>query len=174
MRNSRLMAGIMLFLFFLLFFSGCGVGRSNLIKAESGYITHISENAVLVNDIVFSADSDVEVISAKGEKLSFADLEIGMKIEPWFDGTVRESFPAQADVKKIVALNEKDQERIQKAVQAIVEYATTQFGNTVVFQETIVNDTYFQAKIAGVTIEHPNPVTLRYDYATKLIEELVE
>ncbi|NMD70233.1 DUF3221 domain-containing protein [Bacillus sp. DNRA2] len=175
MGNSRLLAGMMFVLFIPLVFSGCnGVGHSNLSKGEAGYITHISENSILVNDIVFSAKNDVEVVSAKGKKRSFADLEIGMKVEPWFDGTVRESFPAQADVNRIVVLSEKGQERIQKAVQSIVEYATAHFGNTVVFQETIVNDTYFQAKIAGVTIEHPNSVTVRYDFATKQVEEQVE
>lgn len=175
MGNSRLLAGMVLVLFIPLVFSGCsGVGHSNLSKGEAGYITHISEKSILVNDIVFSANNDVEVVSAQGKKQSFTDLEIGMKVEPWFDGTVRESFPAQADVKKIVVLNEKNQVRIQQAVQAIVQYATAHFGNTVVFQETIINDTYFQAKIAGVTIEHPNPVTLRYDFATKQVEEQVE
>lgn len=167
--RKRLLSGSA---FILLVISGCsGIGQSDLVKAEAGYITHVSENSVLVNDIVFSADSDVEVVSDDGEEMKFSDLEIGMKVEPWFNGPIRESFPAQADVKKLVVLSDKDQERVQKAVKGVVEYAASNYGKTVVFQEIIVNDEYFQAKIAGVTLEHPNPVTLRYDFATKQIKE---
>ncbi len=170
------MTGVIFVSLFLVAITGCNdAGLSNLVKAETGYITHISENSVLVNDIVFSADNEVEVVSDNGKKMNFADLEIGMKVEPWFSGPIRESFPAQADMKKLVVLTDKEHDQVQEAVKAVVEYAATNFSsNTVVFQETIVKDTYFQAKIAGVTIEHPNPVTIRYDFATKQIEEQVD
>ncbi len=150
---------------------GCnGMVDGGLIKAKVGYITGINDKSILVNNTYFSADKNIEVVSDTGAKLEFTDLEIGVKVEPWFAGAVRESFPAQADAKKIVVLTDKESEKTKPAVKALVAYAEVNYGKTVVFQEIQETKEYFQVTIAGITLENPKPVTLRYNYATKEIE----
>lgn len=153
-----------------LFFSLTGCSTAELTKAKMGYITDLDDRRILVNDTYFSADEKTEVVSEAGKELKFADLEIGMKVEPWFDGAIRESFPAQADVNKIVVLEKEDGDRVQEAVQAVVQYAEANYGKPVVFQESEVSEEYFQAIIAGMTIEHPNPITIRYNFEAKEIQ----
>jgi hypothetical protein len=171
MHNGRVATIVILGLLFSVLVGCSSFSESNLTKAKAGYITNINDKSILVNDIVFSARTDIEVVSDAGEEMKFSDLQIGMLVEPWFDGGIRESFPAQADVKKIVVLTEKDSVVLQNAVKAVVEYAAAHYGKTVVFQETEVSDEYFQAIIAGVTLENPNPVTLRYDFVTQHVLE---
>lgn len=163
--------GLFVLLCLISILTGCNAPVDDgLSKAKAGYITGIYDKSILVNDTYFSTDKNLEVVSDAGAKLKFADLEIGVKVEPWFTGGVRESFPAQADAKKIVVLTDKESEKIQPAVKAVVEYAEVNYGKTVVFQEIQETKEYFQVTIAGITIENPNPSTLRYNYATKEIE----
>lgn len=168
MRIKRLVVVIFLAMFSVL--AGCSsLSRTDLTKAKTGYITDIANMQILVNDTCFSADKNTEVVSEKGEQMKFSDLEIGVKVEPWFEGGIRESYPAQADVKKIVVITDKDSGLMQTAVKAIVDYARANYGNTVIFQDTQVSKAYFQATIAGVTLGNPNPVTIQYDFETKQI-----
>lgn len=169
MRIKRLVA-VLIFLAMFSALAGCSsISRIDLIKAKTGYITDIGDMRILVNDTCFSANKNTEVVSEKGKQMKFTDLAIGVRVEPWFEGGIRESFPAQADVKKIVVITDKDSEQMQTAVKAIVDYARANYGNTVVFQETQVSKAYFQVTIAGVTLENPNPITIRYDFETKQI-----
>lgn len=161
------------FVFVGLFFGlvGCSTeSRPELTKTKAGYITDLTDSSILVNDIVFFVDQNIEVVSNEGKQIEFSDLEIGMKVEPWFAGPIRESYPAQADAKKIIVLKDKDGERMQEAVKAVVNFAATHYGKTVIFQETKLSKEDFLVTIAGMTIENPNPITLRYDFGTKQIQ----
>lgn len=161
------------FVFVGLFFSlvGCSTeSQPELTKAKAGYITDLTDSSILVNDIVFFVDQNIEVVSNEGKQMKFSNLEIGMKVEPWFTGPIRESYPAQANAKKIIVQKDKDGERMQEAVQAIVDYAATHYGKTVIFQETKLSKEDFRVTIAGMTIENPTPITLRYHFATKQIQ----
>jgi hypothetical protein len=168
MRNFRIIALSILFLSL----AGCSsIDQADLTKAKSGFITDIDQQRILVNDTYFSAVQDVEVVSDSGKQMKFSNLEIGVKVEPWFSGEIRESYPAQADVEKIVVIKEKNDKQMQEAVKAIVEHAEAKYGKPVVFQEIITKDEYFQATIAGMTIENPNPISIRYDFMTKQVKD---
>jgi hypothetical protein len=159
----------LLFLGLFLSLTACGqYFEGALFRAKGGYITDMDGMRILVNDTYFTADQDIIVESADGKKLKFSDLEIGTFVEPWYSGAIRESFPAQGDVKKIVVSTDKDHIRAKTAVKAIVDYAEDKFGKPVVFQdEATSNETFFQVMIAGTSLENPNPKSIRYTYATK-------
>lgn len=163
--------GFIILLFLFLGLVGCNsFSSAELMKAKAGYITDISDKRILVNDTYFSAAKNVEVVSDSGKQMEFNDLQIGVKVEPWFDGGIRESFPAQADVKKIVIMTDKKGTRIQEAVKAIVVHAEAKYGKPIVFQESLIHEEYFQTTIAGVNLENPNPVTIRYNFTTKQVQ----
>lgn len=169
MRNFTLVSVLILFL--MLALAGCSsFGQADLTKAKTGYITDIDDQRILVNDTYFTASSNVKVVSDTGKRMNFSDLDIGVQVEPWFDGAIRESFPAQADVKKIVVIVDKDDKQVQDAVKAIVEYSEANYGKPVVFQASKRTEELFEATIAVLTLENPNPVTIRYDFATQQIE----
>ncbi len=53
--------------------------------------------------ITVSADTSIQrQIGQELEPAGFDDLQVGQKINLWLSGPVRESYPAQADAKKIV------------------------------------------------------------------------
>ena len=61
----------------------------------------------LPTNIVLTVTTDTSIQRQVGQALesaSFGALQVGQDIKVWLTGPVRESYPAQADAKKIVML----------------------------------------------------------------------
>lgn len=85
------------------------------VKTE-GYIIEVGENRILVAEDMSSdeyeaiKDTSISDLYEKGLSLIYfsnddiSNLRVGNKVEIWFDGTVAESYPAQARATKIVLI----------------------------------------------------------------------
>lgn len=93
------------------------------VKAiEAGEITDISNNQVLVtayaeNDgipifeaISFRLTEDTEIVEESGGAVSLDELRIGMRVEAWHTGLVKESYPMQVEAVKLVLLDDSSDE----------------------------------------------------------------
>lgn len=88
------------------FIAGCSVQGD---PDGSGYILEISENRVLVLDQKFEDKGWNEIYeeyngSAVWLKTDVSNLKPGQKISYWIKGDIRESYPSQADAKKVKVL----------------------------------------------------------------------
>lgn len=54
--------------------------------------------------IVFSVTNKTEITRENGEKVEFDALEKGQQVKVWHTGEVMESYPGQAEARKIVVL----------------------------------------------------------------------
>jgi hypothetical protein len=55
--------------------------------------------------IVFSVTNKTEITLENGEKVEFDALEKGQRVKVWHTGHVLESYPAQAEARKIIVLD---------------------------------------------------------------------
>lgn len=165
--------GMVLLLFLM---AGCGTNNSSggssseLYKGEPGFITEISGAKILVKDVYYGIDDDTEIVTDEGEKFSADDLQLGMKVEPWYVGGIRESYPAQADAGKIVVFTNEESEQLRDGVAATVKYAEGIGGKPVIVHsaETIENGARIKVNItAGLGSE---AVDVYYNVDTEQIE----
>lgn len=54
--------------------------------------------------IVFRVTEKTKITAENGEKVEFEALEKGQRVKVWHTGTVMESYPLQAEARKIVVL----------------------------------------------------------------------
>lgn len=95
-------------LFISCLIAGCSVQGD---PDGSGYILEISDNGILVVDQKFE-DKDWNEIheeyhgSAIWLKTDVSNLKPGQKVSYWIKGDIRESYPSQADAKKVKVLED--------------------------------------------------------------------
>ncbi len=92
-------------------------------------VNSIGENDVLGTilaegkDVIQSSDKyvvtiyeDTPVLEQDGNianNISFAQLEVGQKVQIWFSGAIRESYPAQVDAAQIMIVNNQNDDGIK-------------------------------------------------------------
>ena len=94
---------------------GCSeIGKTTEEVKTEGYILEVGGSGILVAEDMTSEeykaikDTAVSDLYEKGLSLIYfsnddtSNLRVGNKVEIWFDGTVAESYPAQARATKIV------------------------------------------------------------------------
>ncbi len=55
--------------------------------------------------IAFSVTEKTSITGSDGKKITFTELQEGNQVQVWHTGQVRESYPLQADARKIVVIN---------------------------------------------------------------------
>ena len=55
--------------------------------------------------IAFSVTEKTIITGSEGKKITFTELQEGDQVKVWHTGSVRESYPLQADARKIVVIN---------------------------------------------------------------------
>ncbi len=67
-----------------------------------GLVSAESHADKIVVKYVLTITADAEILELNGDTAAFEDLETQQRIEVWFSGPVKESFPMQVDAGKIV------------------------------------------------------------------------
>ncbi|MBD3109577.1 hypothetical protein IEO70_14610 [Bacillus sp. AGMB 02131] len=108
----------MVFSFTILFFLlGCEE-KQDIHHGEAGFITQfVSKDQVLIGNVIYSITGDTKISSSSGESLDKSDLQLGMKIQPYYNGSMAESFPAKAEARLLRVMT--DDESMRESVMLI-------------------------------------------------------
>lgn len=178
---------------FLLLLAGCGTAKdttsgdgsnkdsgddvtdqTNYRESEPMFITDLlteGENQrILIKDIIYGLDEKSEIVNDKGEKLSFEDLELGMRVVPESTGMILESYPGQTGAKKIVVLTDDESKAESDVVRQIVEGIKGEgLDQFTIVKDFIKTDNGYEISVDVSTGSEPNRV-YKYDSATKKLE----
>lgn len=108
---------------------------------ESGFITQIRNDKVLVNNIYFAVDEEVTVDSADGSESSEAvlsDIRTGMKVDIVYNGPLEQAFPLQAEADSITILSDAESVKQSEALQAYIN--KEQIASLLILGQPIVRD----------------------------------
>ena len=95
---------LMYMLIILLFLFGCEEEQA-VQHGEPGFITQfVSKDEILIGDVIYSINTDTEISTTSGESLDDKELQIGMKIQPYYIGSMQETFPAKAETRLLRVL----------------------------------------------------------------------
>lgn len=116
-------------LLFLLFaiLSGCqgsGNQKEQIAKGDTGFITDLDHQQILIKSTYYKIADTTRIQDLNGNQLTYADLEVGMKVKPWYEGTIKESFPSKAQAKLLIVLTDSESVDEQKAVASAIKYVT--------------------------------------------------
>lgn len=90
---------------------------------ESGFITQIRNDKVLVNNIYFSVGEDVTVDSDDGSETTdkvLSDIRTGMKVDIDYKGPLDQVFPLEAEAQGITILNDEESVKQAEALQTYI------------------------------------------------------
>lgn len=108
---------------------------------ESGFITQIRNDKVLVNNIYFAVDEEVTVDSTDGSESTEAvlsDIRTGMKVDIAYNGPLEQAFPLQAEADSITILNDAESVKQSEALQAYIN--KEQVASLLILGQPIVRD----------------------------------
>lgn len=108
---------------------------------ESGFITQIRNDKVLVNNIYFAVDEEVAVDTADGSESSEAvlsDIRTGMKVDIVYNGPLEQAFPLQAEASSITILSDAESVKQSEALQAYIN--KEQVASLLILGQPIVRD----------------------------------
>lgn len=108
---------------------------------ESGFITQVFDNKVLVNNIYFSIAGDVEVDSTNGSETTDAvvsDIRTGMKVDIDYTGPLKQGFPLEAEADNITILKDDESVKQAEALQAYIN--KEQLSSLLLVGQPIVRD----------------------------------
>ncbi|WP_033543898.1 hypothetical protein [Planococcus sp. CAU13] len=108
---------------------------------ESGFITQIRNDKVLVNNIYFSLDEEVAVNSTDGSETTekvLSDIRTGMKVDINYSGPLGQAFPLQAEADSITILNDAESAKQTEALQAYIN--KEQLAGLLIMGQPIVRD----------------------------------
>lgn len=108
---------------------------------ESGFITQIRNDKVLVNNIYFAVDEEVTVDSGNGSDSTEAvlsDIRTGMKVEIDYKGPLEQAFPLQAEAESITILNDAESVKQSEALQAYIN--KEKLASLLILGQPIVRD----------------------------------
>lgn len=111
----------------VLLLSGCQSFENQkepIVKGDTGFITDLDDKHILIKSTYYKLTDEVRIQDLDGNQLSFKDLKIGMKVKPWYEGSIQESFPSKAKAKLLIVLKDSESMAEQKAVMATIEYLT--------------------------------------------------
>lgn len=108
---------------------------------ESGFITQVRNNKVLVNNIYFTVGEEVEVNAADGGETTEAvmsDIRTGMKVDIAYKGPLEQAFPLEAEADSITILKDEDSVKQSEALQAYIN--KEQLSSLLILGQPIVRD----------------------------------
>ncbi|MFC2027372.1 DUF3221 domain-containing protein [Chloroflexota bacterium] len=77
------------------------VEGTDIIQSSDKYVVTIKEDTIILQQ-------DGEIV----DNISFNQLEVGQKVQIWFFGPVRESYPAQVDAAQVIITNNQNDDEI--------------------------------------------------------------
>ncbi|MGE7601339.1 DUF3221 domain-containing protein [Peribacillus sp. NPDC097675] len=93
-------------------------------KGEEGFITDLDDKRILIKDTYYKVNNHTDIQDEEGNKLSYSDLMIGMKVKPWYQGEIENSFPSKAEAELIRVIQDEQSIEEQKAVTAALKHVT--------------------------------------------------
>lgn len=109
---------------------------------ESGFITQIRNDKVLVNNIYFAVGEDVEVSASGGAEDSgeavISDIRTGMKVDIAYRGPLEQAFPLEAEAEGITILKDEESVEQSEALQAYIN--KEQLASLLILGQPIVRD----------------------------------
>ena len=115
--------------------------KEQVEMTESGFITQIRNDKVLVNNIYFAVDEEVTVDSTDGSESTEAvlsDIRTGMKVDIAYNGPLEQAFPLQAEADSITILNDAESVKQSEALQAYIN--KEQVASLLILGQPIVRD----------------------------------
>ncbi|WP_019242135.1 MULTISPECIES: hypothetical protein [Bacillus] len=95
-----------------------GCDQESVHPGKVGFITQFESNdKVLIGDVLYHITRDTKIRTSDGDKLHKKDLKIGMKIQPFFEGGLAETYPGRANAKLLRILTDENSK--QEAVMMI-------------------------------------------------------
>ena len=98
--------------------------KEPIVKGDTGFITDLDDKQILIKSTYYKITDAMRIQDVDGNQLAYADLKIGMKVKPWYEGSMQESFPSKAKAKLLIVLTDSDSVAKQKAVTAAIKNAT--------------------------------------------------
>lgn len=108
---------------------------------EEGFITQVSGEDILVNNIYFSIPEDVNVQFSDGAETTegeIRDIRTGMKVSMDYQGPLAESFPMQGEAETITILTDEDSVKQSDALEAFINQE--QLPRLIMMGQPIVRD----------------------------------
>lgn len=163
-----------LIVFLLSVLTGCATKKpaddsEKMSRIETGFISGISGNQILVNDIFFDI-SEAEVVTDQGEPYQKDRLEIGSYVEtPRAVGPILESYPAQAKSEKLLVFIDEDSLRLKEGVAAVVRFSESEGGKPVVLHKVEFVEDKARLRINLTAGLESGSADFVYDYETKSV-----
>lgn len=108
---------------------------------EEGFITQVSGEDILVNNIYFTIPEDVKVQFNDGAETTegvVRDIRTGMKVSMDYQGPLAESFPMQGEAETITILTDEDSVKQSDALEAFINQE--QLSRLIMMGQPIVRD----------------------------------
>ena len=108
---------------------------------EEGFITQVSGEDILVNNIYFTIPEDVKVQFSDGAETTegvVRDIRTGMKVSMDYQGPLAESFPMQGEAETITILTDEDSVKQSDALEAFINQE--QLSRLIMMGQPIVRD----------------------------------
>lgn len=111
----------------MILLSGCQASENQkepIVKGETGFITDLDDKQILIKSTYYKLTDEMRIQDLDGNQLSYTDLKIGMKVKPWYEGGMEESFPSKAKAKLLIVLTDSESVAEQNAVMIAIETVT--------------------------------------------------
>ncbi|MGH2318080.1 DUF3221 domain-containing protein [Planococcus sp. SE5232] len=108
---------------------------------EEGFITQVSGEDILVNNIYFTIPEDVDVQFSDGAETTdgvVRDIRTGMKVSMDYQGPLAESFPMQGEAETITILTDEDSVKQSEALEAFINQE--QLSRLIMMGQPIIRD----------------------------------
>lgn len=108
---------------------------------EEGFITQVSGESILINNIFFNIPEDVEVQLSDGAETTkgvVRDIRTGMKVRLDYNGPLAESFPMQGEAETITILIDEESVKQADALEAFIN--GEQLSRLIMMGQPIVRD----------------------------------
>ncbi len=91
---------------------------------EEGFITQVTTDQILVNNIYFDIPEDVKVVSMNGEESTdgvISDIRTGMKVNIEYMGPLPEGFPMEGQADVVSIMNDEQSKKESDALSAFIQ-----------------------------------------------------
>lgn len=118
---------ISIFCILMIFISGCQRFESQkepIVKGDTGFITDLDHRQILIKSTYYQITDKMRIQDLNGNQLSVSDLKVGMKVKPWYEGSLVDSFPSKAKASLLIVLTDPESMAEQNAVTAAIKAVT--------------------------------------------------
>lgn len=131
---------------------------------EEGFITQVSGESILVNNIYFTIPEDVKVQMSDGAETTEAvvrDIRTGMKVSMDYQGPLAESFPMQGEAETITILKDEESVKQSDALEAFIN--KEQLSRLIMMGQPIVRDNEIGFLFSNMETGEMNEVRIDLD-----------